>query len=47
MCFFLEEIILVVEGEEWGSEESIGDEIEDVGVKNMLSDEDFVLEDEE
>lgn len=42
-----EEIIPAAEGEEWGSEESIGDEIEDAGAKNMSSDEDFVLEDEE
>ena len=34
-------------GEEWGSEESLGDEIEDAGAKNMSSDEDYVLEDEE
>lgn len=42
-----EEVVPVEEGEEWGSEESIGDEIEDAGAKNMSSDEDFVLEDEE
>ena len=47
MCFFPEEIIPAAEGEEWGSEESIGDEIEDAGAKNMSSDEDFVLENEE
>ncbi|XP_067052488.1 serine-rich adhesin for platelets-like [Acropora muricata] len=33
--------------EEWGSEGSIGDEIQDAGAQNMSSDEDFVLETEE
>ena len=42
-----EEVIAAEEGEEWGSEKSIEDEIEDAGAQNMSSDEDFVLEDEE
>lgn len=42
-----EEVIPADEGEEWGSEESIEDELEDAGARNMSSDEDFVLEDEE
>ena len=45
----LEEIIQDEEEEleEWGSEGSIGDEIQDAGAQNMSSDEDFVLETEE
>ena len=44
--YFLEEVVPAEGGEEWGSEESIGDEIEDAGAKDMSSDEDFVLEDD-
>ena len=47
ILYYSEEDIPAEEGEEWGSEESLGDEIEDAGAKNMSSDEDFVLEDEE
>ena len=43
----LEEVVPEEEAEEWGSEESIGEEIEDAGAQNMSSDEDFVIEDEE
>lgn len=46
LCF-TEEVVPAGEAEEWGSEESIGDEIEDAGARNMSSDEDFILEDEE
>lgn len=42
-----EEDLPAEEAEEWGSEESIGEEIEDAGAKNMSSDEDFVLDDDE
>ena len=47
--YSLEEIIQDEEEEleEWGSEGSIGDEIQDAGAQNMSSDEDFVLETEE
>lgn len=47
--YSLEEIIQDEEEEleEWGSEGSIGDEIQDAGAQNMSSDEDFVLESEE
>lgn len=42
-----EEVAPAEEAEEWGSEESVGDDIEDAGAQNMSSDEDFILEDEE
>ena len=44
---FTEEVVPAGEAEEWGSEESVEDEIEDAGARNMSSDEDFILEDEE
>ena len=47
LFFTLEEVIPAGEGEEWGSEESIGDEIEDAGAQNMSSDEDFILDDKD
>ena len=46
LCF-TEEVVPDGEAEEWGSEESVEDEIEDAGARNMSSDEDFILEDEE
>ncbi|KAL9979823.1 hypothetical protein ACROYT_G017540 [Oculina patagonica] len=42
-----EEDLPAEEAEEWGSEASIGEEIEDAGAKNMSSDEDFILDDDE
>jgi len=42
-----EEVVPAGEAEEWGSEESVEDEIEDAGARDMSSDEDFILEDEE
>lgn len=47
--YSLEEILQDEEEEieEWASEGSIGDEIQDAGAQNMSSDEDFVLESEE
>lgn len=42
-----EEVTQAGEAEEWGSEESIEEDIEDAGAQNMSSDEDFVLDDEE
>lgn len=46
LCF-TEEVVPAAEEEEWGSEESVEDEIEDAGARNMSSDEDFILENEE
>ena len=49
--FFLDSLEEIIQDEEeeleeWGSEGSIGDEIQDAGAQNMSSDEDFVLESE-
>lgn len=46
LCF-TEEVVPAAEEEEWGSEESVEDEIEDAGARDMSSDEDFILENEE
>lgn len=46
LCF-TEEVVPAAEEEEWGSEDSVEDEIEDAGARNMSSDEDFILENEQ